>query len=100
MVQPLLDACSIWKNDYQVAALTLFLSPRTLTNVSVYGPDHHFQDQWLNVERCYLIFLHLVVGVQSGGLRVLIGVLYLSHAMLVLADLIVCSTRGVCMHPS
>ena len=29
-----------------------------------------------------------------------IGVLYLSHAMLVLAELIVCSTRGVCMHPS
>ena len=32
--------------------------------------------------------------VQSGGLRMEIGVLYLSHAMLVLAELIVCSTRG------
>ena len=32
--------------------------------------------------------------VQSGGLRIEIGVLYLSHAMLVLAELIVCSTRG------
>ena len=31
---------------------------------------------------------------QSGGLRMEIGVLYLSHAMLVLAKLIVCSTRG------
>ena len=31
---------------------------------------------------------------QSGGLRMDIGVLYLSHAMLVLAELIVCSTRG------
>ena len=31
--------------------------------------------------------------VQSGGLRIEIGVLYLSHAMLVLAELIVCSTR-------
>ena len=31
---------------------------------------------------------------QSGGLRMEIGVLYLSHAMLVLAELIVCSTRG------
>ena len=30
---------------------------------------------------------------QSGGLRMEIGVLYLSHAMLVLAELIVCSTR-------
>ena len=32
--------------------------------------------------------------VQSGGLRMEIDVLYLSHAMLVLAELIVCSTRG------
>ena len=31
---------------------------------------------------------------QSGGLRTEIGVLYLSHAILVLAELIVCSTRG------
>ena len=31
---------------------------------------------------------------QSGGLRMEIGVLYLSHAMLVSAELIVCSTRG------
>ena len=31
---------------------------------------------------------------QSGGLRMEIGVLYLSHAMLVFAELIVCSTRG------
>ena len=31
---------------------------------------------------------------QSGGLRMEIGVLHLSHAMLVLAELIVCSTRG------
>ena len=31
---------------------------------------------------------------QSGSLRMEIGVLYLSHAMLVLAELIVCSTRG------
>ena len=65
MVQPLLGACSIYKNDYQVAVLALFLSPRTVPNVSVYGPDHNFQDQWLNVERCYLICLHLVVGVSS-----------------------------------
>ena len=45
--------------------LALFLSPRTVPNVSVYGPDHHFQDQWLDVERCYLVFLHLVVSVSS-----------------------------------
>ena len=31
---------------------------------------------------------------QSGCLRMETGVLYLSHAMLVLAELIVCSTRG------
>ena len=32
---------------------------------------------------------------QSGGLRMEIGVLYLSHAMLVLAELIVCTTSNV-----
>ena len=31
---------------------------------------------------------------QSGGLGMEIGALYLSHAMLFLAELIVCSTRG------
>ena len=31
---------------------------------------------------------------QSGGLNMEIGVLYLSHAMIVLAELIVCSTTG------
>ena len=31
---------------------------------------------------------------QSCGLSMEIGVLYLSHAMLILAELIVCSTRG------
>ena len=31
---------------------------------------------------------------QSGGLRMEIGVLYLPHAMLVLAGVTVCSTRG------
>ena len=50
MVQPLLDACSIKKNDCQLAALALLLSPRTVPNLSVNGPDHHFQDQWLDVE--------------------------------------------------
>ena len=39
------------------------------------------------------ILLSVSVG-QSGGLRIEIGVLYLSHAMLVLAELIVCSVRG------
>ena len=33
--------------------------------------------------------------IQSDGLRMEIGVLYFSHDMLVLAVLIVCSTRGV-----
>ena len=64
MVQPLLDACSIYKNDYPVAVLALILSPRTVPNMSVYGPDHHFQDHWLDVERCHLIFPHHVVCVS------------------------------------
>ena len=59
MVQQLYDACGIYKCDYQVAVLALI--QRTVRNVSVYGPDYHFQDQWLDVERCYLIFLHPVV---------------------------------------
>ena len=68
-----------------------------MPNVSVYGPDHHVQGQLLDVERCYLIFLHLesVSVDQSFSLRMEIGALYLSHAMLVLAELIVCSTRGL-----
>ena len=67
-----------------------------MPNVSVYRPDHNFQDQWLNIERYYLIFLHLVVSFSSSvwWFKNGIGVLYLSHAMLVLAELIVCSTRG------
>ena len=36
----------------------------------------------------------MLVEDQSGGLSMEISVLYLSHAMLVLAELIVCSTRG------
>ena len=31
---------------------------------------------------------------QSGGFSMETGVLYLSHVMLVLAELIICSTRG------
>ena len=50
MVQPLLDASSIQKNDYQVAVLALILSPRTVPNMSVHEPDYHFQEQWLGVE--------------------------------------------------
>ena len=45
--------------------LALFLCPRTVPNLSVYGPDDYFHYQWLDVERCYLIFLHLVVSVSS-----------------------------------
>ena len=57
--------------------------------MSVYDPDHHFQDQWLFVERCYLIFciIQSVSLDQSGGLSIEIGVLYLSHAVLVLVEL-------------
>ena len=36
---------------------------------------------------------------QFGGLSMDIGVLYLSHAMLILAELIVCSTRGFAWVP-
>ena len=42
--------------------LALILGPRTALNMSMYGPDHHFQGQRLDVVRCYL---HPVVGVSS-----------------------------------
>ena len=46
--------------------LAFDLSPKTVPNVSVSvsKPDHHFRDQWLDVDRCHLIFLHLVVVVS------------------------------------
>ena len=64
--------------------------------MSVHGPDYHFRGQWLVVDRGYLIFLHPVVGVSGSVWWFKDGnwCLYLSHAMLVLAELIVCSTRG------
>ena len=34
-----------------------------------HGPDHHFQDQWLGVETCYLIFLHPALGVSRSVWR-------------------------------
>ena len=44
--------------------LVFILSPRTVQKASVYGPDHHFQGQWLDVKRCYPIFLHPVLRVS------------------------------------
>ena len=49
--------------------LALILSPRTVPNVFVYGPDYHFRGQWLDVDRGYLVFLHPVVGVSSPAWR-------------------------------
>ena len=64
--------------------------------MSVYGPDHHFQGNgWtLAGVTSFSCILYSVSVDQSGGLRMEIGVLYLSHSMLVLAELIVCSMRG------
>ena len=42
----------------------------------------------------FFCILQSVSVYQSGGLSMEIGILYLSHAMLVLAELIVCPTRG------
>ena len=49
--------------------LAFDLSPRTVPNMSVYRSDHHFQDQWLGVVRCYFIFPHPAVGVSRSVLR-------------------------------
>ena len=64
--------------------------------MSVCGPDHHFQEQSLGVGdvTSFLCILGSVSVNQSGEFSMEIGVLYLSRAMLVLAELIVCSTRG------
>ena len=69
-----------------------------MPNVSVYGPDHHFQGQWWTLAdvTSFSCILQSVSVDQSGGLWMDIGVLYLSHAMLVVAELIVCSTLTVC----
>ena len=84
------------KNDYYVTVLALILSPETGPNMSVYGPDHHFQGLWLDIVSCHFTVLHPMVGVSSSvwWLGMETGVLYLSHAKLVQAELIVCSTRG------
>ena len=37
--------------------------------LSVYGLDHHFQDQWLGTEKWYLIFLHPAVVVSRSAWR-------------------------------
>ena len=62
-----------------------------MPNVSVYWPDYH------SIVRSCEMLPHFSASCsqrQSCGLSMEIGVLYLSHAMLVLAELIVCSMRG------
>ena len=64
--------------------------------MSVYGPDHTFRvNGWaLRDVTSFFCILQSVSVDQSGGLSMEIGVLYLSRAVLVLAELIVCLTRG------
>ena len=103
MVQPLLDACSILEKRlpgsrvgfrFKVLGLcqTCPCTGRTATFKS---------NGWAlrDATSCFCIPQSVSVD-QSGGLSMEIGVLYLSHGMFVLAELIVCSTREVRMHPS
>ena len=64
--------------------------------MSVYGPSTTFKSNgWASRDVIsFFCILQSVSVDQSGGLSMEIGVLYLSHAMLVLAELIVFSTRG------
>ena len=44
-----------WVQSFSVGRTTIHtrdlnLSPKTVPNVSVYGPDYHFQGQWLDVD--------------------------------------------------
>ena len=100
MGQPFLELVESWKNDYQVAVLAL--NSKSVPNMSVYELDHHFQEQRLGVGdvTTFLCILRSVSVNQSCGFSMVSGVWYLSHAMLVLAELIVCSIEGVNMHPS
>ena len=49
MVQPFWMHEAFRKSDYYVAVLASILSPGTVPNLSMYGPDHHFQGQWLDI---------------------------------------------------
>ena len=66
-----------------------------MPNLSVYGPDYTFRvSDWTLTDVTSFSCILLSVSVDhSGGLRMEIGLLYFSHAMLVLAELTVCSTR-------
>ena len=73
-----------------------------MPNMFVYGPDYYFQEQWLGLRdvTSFFCILQSVSVDQSGGLSVEVGVLYLSYAMLVLAELIVCSTTEFACIPA
>ena len=60
--------------------LIVSVSPRTVPNMSVYWLDHHYQDQWLNIERCYLIFLHFVYIVKNGNWFLVFVPCYICHS--------------------
>ena len=82
--------------------LAFDLSPKTVPNVSVHGPDHHFRGQWLDADRCHLIFLHLVVGVswsvwwfKDGYWCFVLVPCYVGRSRV---DCML--NEGVCMHPS
>ena len=65
--------------------------------MSVYGLNHQFQDQWLDVGRCYFIFLHPVVSVSGSGWWFKYGnwcFVLVPCYVGPMAALIVCSTRG------
>ena len=97
MVQPLLDPFSIWKNDYQVAVWALdSKSLDCAKTCPCMGRTTTFRTNgWaLRDVTSFSCILQSVSVDQSGGLSTEIGVLYLSHAMLVLAELNACSTRG------
>ena len=73
-----------------------------MPNMSDFWPDHTFKNNDWTLRDVTLFFciLRSVSVDQSGGLSMEIGVLYLSYAMLVLAKLTVCSTRGFAYHVS
>ena len=53
-----------------------------MPNVSIYGTDHHFQGQWLDIDRCFISFSCILwsvsvdVGVSCSSIFVFKGIVY------------------------
>ena len=94
MGQPLLDTCSILEKRLPGSRAGFEFQVPKHVRVRARPPlSRAVVGRW----SCHLIFMHPEVSVsnQSCGCSMVSGVWYLSHAMLVIAELIVWSMRGL-----